>query len=169
MSVISKRFADELSDKRMRKAYLSAQTRTKLASQIRALRQQRKWTQGQLGEKLGGVPQGNVSRLEDRSYGKQRLETLFELAAAFDVGLVVEFVNYRDFLLRTQSLSPQNLEVPEFTRRSLDLLCGGTTGRQDTSSQSIVLATETTDRTTTPTYLAESPHKVAIPYFAKEI
>jgi transcriptional regulator with XRE-family HTH domain len=121
MSVISKRFADELAEKEMRHAYLSAQTRTKLINQIRAIRNERGWSQGQFAEILG-KPQSNVSRLENREYGSFTLNTLFELASAFDVGLIVEFVPYENFLLHTRDLSTENLQVSRFSRRALDVL-----------------------------------------------
>src|SRR5690348_2150962 len=118
MSVISRRFADELTDKELRDAYLSAQTRTKLTSQIREVRNQRGWSQGDFARKLG-KPQSNVSqRLENREYGQFTLNTLFEIAAAFDCGLVVEFVPYEDFLRRTHDLTPAHLRVASFTRRA---------------------------------------------------
>lgn len=121
MSVISKRFADELNEKRMRDAYLSAQTRSKLSNQIRAVRTQRGWSQGEFATLLG-KPQSNVSRLESRDYGNFTLKTLFALASAFDCGLVVEFVPYADFLRQTSDLSPSRLEVPSFTQASLSPL-----------------------------------------------
>ncbi len=122
MNVISKRFADELNEKEMRDAFLAAQLRTKLAAQIRSLRIQRGWSQGQFGESLG-KPQSNVSRLEDREVGRYTLQTLLELASALDVGLVVDFVPYEEFLLRTHDLSPAALEVQSFNRNALDALC----------------------------------------------
>jgi len=122
MSVISERFADELDEKEMRGAYVSAQTRTKLANQVRAIRSQRGWSQGDFA-KILGKPQSNVSRLESRDYGSFTLSTLFELASAFDCGLVVEFAPYQDFLLRTSDLSPAALQVPEFSRAALEPLC----------------------------------------------
>jgi transcriptional regulator with XRE-family HTH domain len=121
VSVISKRFADELNDKRMRDAYLSAQTRTRLVNQIRALRDQRGWSQGEFASRLG-KPQSNVSRLENREYGNFSLKTLFELAHAFDVGLLVEFVRYDEFLRRTHDLSSVRLQVPRFSATALDAL-----------------------------------------------
>jgi transcriptional regulator with XRE-family HTH domain len=121
MSVISERFADELAEKEMRDAYLSAQTRTKITNQIRAIRNQRGWSQGQFA-KILEKPQSNVSRLENREYGSFTLSTLFELASAFDVGLLVEFVPYESFLLHTRDLSTENLEVSPFSRRALDVL-----------------------------------------------
>jgi transcriptional regulator with XRE-family HTH domain len=122
VNVISERFADELTEKRMRDAYLSAQTRTKLTQQIRAIRNQRGWSQGDFAAILG-KPQSNVSRLESRDYGNFNLRTLFELAAAFDCGLAVEFVPYEEFLRRTADLTRENLEVPRFSRAALEPLC----------------------------------------------
>ena len=122
MSVISKRFADELAEKEMRSAYLSAQTRTKLVNQIRILRNQRGWSQGDFA-KILGKPQSNVSRLENREYGNFSLNTLFELANAFDCGLIVEFTAYEEFLLRTYNLAQSHLVVPSFSRAALDPLC----------------------------------------------
>jgi transcriptional regulator with XRE-family HTH domain len=118
MSVISKRFADELDDKEMRDAYLEAQTRGKLAQQIRALRTERNWSQAQLGQVLG-KPQSNVARLEDTDVARYTLSTLFELSSAFDVGLVVKFVPYAEFLKDTSDLSHDNLSVEPYTKSSL--------------------------------------------------
>jgi transcriptional regulator with XRE-family HTH domain len=119
MTVISERFARELSgEKEMRDAYLAAQTRTRLALQIRTLRNQRNWSQETFGKVLD-KPQSTVCRLEDRQYGKFTLQTLFELAAAFDVGVIVEFVPYAEFLGRMEDLSPYVLGAEPFTPDSL--------------------------------------------------
>ena len=118
MSLITKKFATELNEKEMRDAYLSAQTRTYVAYQIRTIRAQRGWSQEQLAEKLH-TSQSAVSRMEDRQYGKQNLHTLLELAGAFNCGLVVRFVRYADFIKDTDNLSPDNLWVPEFSPDSL--------------------------------------------------
>jgi transcriptional regulator with XRE-family HTH domain len=124
MSLISKSFADELTEKEMRDAYLGAQTRTKIVEQIRTIRSQRGWSQGEFAKQLG-KPQSNVSqRLENRQYGGFTLSTLLEIASAFDVGLIVEFVPYSEFLRRTDDLSQKALGVVAFNRASLDLLCG---------------------------------------------
>ncbi len=122
MTVISKRFADELTEKEMRDAFLEAQTRAKIALQIRALRNQRGLSQGALGEQMD-KPQSNVARLEDREIARYTLSTLFELASVFDVGLIVEFVPYEYFLSRTQDLSHSHLQVHSFTRDALEPLC----------------------------------------------
>jgi len=123
MSLISKKFADELTEKAMRVAYLAAQTRTKITAQIRALRSHRGWSQGELARRLD-KPQSNVSqRLENREYGGFTLNTLLEVASAFDVGLIVEFVAYQDFLKRTQDLTPNALCIASFSPAALQSLC----------------------------------------------
>jgi transcriptional regulator with XRE-family HTH domain len=121
VNVISKRLADELGEKRMRDAYLAAQTRTKLVNQIRAIRTQRGWSQGDFAKRLG-KPQSNISRLENREYGNFTLKTLLELANIFDCGLVVEFAPYEEFLLRTHDLAAGVLEVPQFHSAALQPL-----------------------------------------------
>jgi len=106
----------------MRVAYLSAQTRTKLSNQIRTLRTDRGWSQGDFARILS-KPQSNVSRLENRQYGKFNLTTLFEVASACDVGLVVKFVTYEEFLRDTEDLSEAALRVRGFDLNALRELC----------------------------------------------
>lgn len=118
MPVISKRFADELNDKEMRDAYLDEKTRGRLALQIKENRIVREWSQAEMGERTG-KPQSNIARLEDRDIARYTLTTLLEIAVAFDCGLIVEFVPYEDFLLRTSDFTPAKLRVPAFNRAAL--------------------------------------------------
>jgi transcriptional regulator with XRE-family HTH domain len=96
-----------------RSAYLSEHVRRGLAHQIRALRDQRDWKQGRLAKELG-KPQSVVSRLEDPSYGKVTIQTLLEVAKAFDVALQVRFVSFSDFIRNTRDLSTASMEVASF-------------------------------------------------------
>jgi transcriptional regulator with XRE-family HTH domain len=121
MSAISRRIVRELSDPEFRNTYKRARVRSKLAYQIRALRKQRDWLQGKLAEVMK-KPQSTVSRFEDDDYGKLTLETLFEISDAFDLGLVVEFVGYAEFLVRTSDLSSNRLQAPSFDAKSLEFL-----------------------------------------------
>jgi transcriptional regulator with XRE-family HTH domain len=118
MTAISKSFADELADKRMRDAYLAAHTRTWVAFQIRAIRTDRGWSQGELAQRLH-TSQSAVSRMEDRRYGSMNINTLLELAATYDCGLVVQFVPYADFLRNTSDLSTGRMRVVPFNAESL--------------------------------------------------
>ena len=114
MSFISDKFAAELNDKETRELFLAAQNRTAIVSQIRAIRADRGWTQAEFAKQLG-KPQSNVSqRLENRDYGGFTLSTLLDIANAFDVGLLVRFVPYEQFLEETDDLSPGRLRVRKF-------------------------------------------------------
>jgi len=123
VSLISNRFADELAaSEDARNAFVGAQLRTFLTYQIRTLRKQHNLSQEALAEALG-TSQSAVARLENREYGKFSLQTLLDLAKAFDVALVVEFAEYRDFLLRTRNMSEGALARRKFSRASLESLC----------------------------------------------
>jgi transcriptional regulator with XRE-family HTH domain len=96
-----------------RDAFVQAEVATALAHQIRALRIQRGWSQAELAQRLG-TKQHAVSRLEDPSYGRCSLQTLFLLSKAFDVGLKVGFVSFVSML--KDSFKPSHAErcVPSF-------------------------------------------------------
>ena len=122
--MISKKFAAELGDKEFRDAYVSAQTRSKISSQIRAIRESRGWSQSYFAERLG-KPQSNVSRLENREYGSYTLNTLVAIAAQLDVSLVVEFTTFPEFVNRSSNLSPDQLTVPQFNINELEQFLDG--------------------------------------------
>lgn len=111
----SEEFLRELAEDDFRQAYLADQVRTNVAFQIKALRDQRGWTQKELAEKAD-KPANSISRLEDPDYGKVTLTTLLEMADAFDVGLLVQFVEHDDWLNRMEDVSP-----PALRKRSFNL------------------------------------------------
>ncbi len=118
----SKRLLDRLLGKKYRDAYVRENVRTGIAYQIRAMREQRDSMSQKLLGKLMGKPQSVVSRLEDPDYGKLTLQTLFQVAAALDVALLVQFVTHSEFLRRTENVSPNALRVSAFDPRELDAL-----------------------------------------------
>jgi transcriptional regulator with XRE-family HTH domain len=107
-------FLRALGEDDYRHAYLADQVRTNIAFQIRALRDQRGWTQKDLAEKAG-KPANSISRLEDPDYGKLTLTTLLEMARAFDVALLVQFVEHDDWLNRMADVSPSALRKRSFS------------------------------------------------------
>jgi transcriptional regulator with XRE-family HTH domain len=116
MFVISnawKKLLEKLGKPAYRRAYLAEHVRRGVAYQIRALRDQRHWKQGEFSSLLG-KPQSVVSRLEDPSYGKVTLQTLLEVAEVFDVALQVRFVSYSSFIQQTRNVSGAAMEVPSF-------------------------------------------------------
>lgn len=115
MSINSTRnqLAEKLQDKEYRDAFVSQGIFSRLPLKIRALREQRRLSQKQLGEKTD-VAQAWVSKLEDPNYGKLTLSTLLRLASAFDVGLEVDFVPFSKVLDGALSLSQESFKVASF-------------------------------------------------------
>jgi transcriptional regulator with XRE-family HTH domain len=114
----SEKLVAKLRDKAYRAAYVREHVKTWIAYQIRALREQRDWSQGTLAQEMD-KPQSVVSRIEDPDYGKLSLQTLFDVAAAFDVALIVKFVDHRTFLQQTRKVGPEDMRVSSFDAAAL--------------------------------------------------
>ena len=108
-----RQLVEKLGDKEYRDGFVSEGIFSHLPLKIRALREQRHWSQKQLGEKMG-VAQAWVAKLEDPNYGKLSLSTLLRLASAFDVGLEVDFVPFSKVLGDALSLSDKSFKVASF-------------------------------------------------------
>ena len=105
----------DLTDEEFRHEYMMDQVRSFIAFQIRALREQpgRRWSQADLAKKSGKT-QSVISRLEDPDYGKLSLQSLLEIAIAFELPLLVQFVEWDDWLARMSNLSPSALRKRSF-------------------------------------------------------
>lgn len=96
-----------------RHAYVESEVVTGLAHQIRIIRHQRGWSQKDLAQRLN-TTQAAVSRLEDPSYGRVSLTTLFQLSRVFDAGLQVRFVSLVNMLKDTFRPDLERLKVAPF-------------------------------------------------------
>jgi hypothetical protein len=113
ISNIGRKLLEKLQRPTYRHSYLAEHVRRGIAYQIRALRDQREWSQGKFS-KLLDKPQSVVCRLEDPGYGKVTVQTLLEIANVYDVALEVRFVPYSSFLQRTRDVSTTSMRVAEF-------------------------------------------------------
>lgn len=105
---------NRLKNKEFRDAYVRSQLTHGLAHQIRALRNQRGWTQEEMAERLGLKGQSAVARMEDPAYGRLSVATLLKLSSAFDVALSVRFLSFGKFLLEREDVSPNALSAESF-------------------------------------------------------
>jgi transcriptional regulator with XRE-family HTH domain len=105
---------EALADKEYRDLYVAEHIRTGVAFQIRAMREDRGWTQSELGQRAQGMAQETISQLEDPDYGRLTLRTLIRLASALDVALIVRFAPFSDLVDWIVNLTPQRLAPPSF-------------------------------------------------------
>jgi transcriptional regulator with XRE-family HTH domain len=99
--------------KEYRDSFIAEHIYSRLPLKIRGLREQRGWSQKELGEKVG-MAQAWVSKLEDPSYGKYTIATLLRLASAFDVGLDIDFKLVSQILDKALTLTPESFEMLSF-------------------------------------------------------
>lgn len=92
---------------------------TGLAFQIRALREKKGWTQAKLGSAAGGKAQETISQWEDPNYRSYSLNSLKDLATAFDVGLAVWFVPFGEVVERNANLTPERIAPLSFKEEAV--------------------------------------------------
>ena len=112
---IRKNLFARLRDSRpFRRAYVKEQIKQGIPAQIRAMREARGMKQSELAS-LTGKAQSNIARIEDPQYGKFTLQTLLEIADAFDVWLSVEFVSFAEGLRRSDRVGVSSLNASSFS------------------------------------------------------
>ena len=106
-----------LRSKGHRDAFVSAYVDKTIPFQIRALRlsEDRNWTQKELASRTG-MKQERISVCENPNYGRFSLQTLKQIASAFDVALVVRFAPFSELTEWELNLSPESLEVENFDK-----------------------------------------------------
>lgn len=113
MSGFRKHLWQNLKNRVFRSEYVAENAKTGVAMQIKAMREARNWSQADLAERANKA-QSAIARLEDPDYGRFNIQTLLEMAAAFDVWLSVEFVPFSIGLQRTVNRSRAALAAISF-------------------------------------------------------
>ncbi len=90
-----KQLKESMKNKKYRHAFVAAFNRRLTCGQLRAMREDREWTQDELGRRID-VRQSLVCRYE-RNYDKFNVQTLKRLAETFDVAFVYGFVPFSFF------------------------------------------------------------------------
>lgn len=112
MSTIFERLWQAFRDKEYRQVYADSFSDSKIATQIKVLREQRGWTQQQLADAVG-MKQSRIATLEDVNYSSWSIRTLRRLAETFDLWLDVEFKEFGAVWPQLQDFNRESL-----TRRS---------------------------------------------------
>jgi HTH-type transcriptional regulator/antitoxin HipB len=107
----------KLKNKKYRDAFVATYIDQGIPFQIRALREQRHWSQEKLAYKAG-MKQEAISRLENPNNKSFTLKTLKQLAAGFDIGLIVRFVPISSIVEWVNNLPNTSLEVLSFEEES---------------------------------------------------
>lgn len=110
--------------------FVAGQIKTGLPFQIRAMRDQRGWTQEEVG-KRAGLPQSAVARLENPDTAHSpNVRTLLKLASAFDVALIVRYASFHELADWVEShprvikgLSPEALDIKGFEENQPSSSC----------------------------------------------
>ena len=118
MKELVKTLTSEFSDKEYAHAYVDDFSNMFIAAQIKALRDQRGWTQKELAE-FSGMKQERVSALEDVNYEAWTAKTLKKLAQAFDLTLKISFEKFSDCIMDMQAINAESLKI---VSREEDLL-----------------------------------------------
>jgi transcriptional regulator with XRE-family HTH domain len=99
--------------KEYRHAFVEEAIGSRIAAQIRTIREQRKWDYKRFAEEIGKKVSW-VYRLEDPNTAPPTIPTLLQVAEAFDVGLDVRFCSFSELLNDVGTLSPESFSVPSF-------------------------------------------------------
>lgn len=110
-----------------RLAFMSARVAAAVAGQISSMRKKKGWTQDELADRAGMKrSRSRISLLERADYEGFSFTTLKRIAAAFDVAVIIQFVNFREFLKWSESfnqaaLVPESFSETDRALRSEDL------------------------------------------------
>jgi transcriptional regulator with XRE-family HTH domain len=109
MAAISDALRHDLQQPEFSEGYAESFLDTFIATQLKVLREQNRWSQTQLAEKMG-KKQTVISRSENVNYSSWSISTLKQYARAFRLRLRVSFETYGSLIDEVSSFSRENLQ-----------------------------------------------------------
>lgn len=103
----------EFQDEDYRYAYAQSFLNTKLASQIKTLREQRGMTQARVAAEMK-IKQPGYRRFEDVNHDVWKTDSLWNIARALDVRLDISFKTFGTLLEEKARLNKESLQLPTF-------------------------------------------------------
>jgi transcriptional regulator with XRE-family HTH domain len=113
VSVLDNTLKAEFQDTDYRYGYAESFLNTRLATQIKTLREQRGKTQAEVGA-LMGITQPGFRRFEDVNHSVWKTDTLWKIARALDVRLDISFKTFGSLLEDKKGFYKEALELPRF-------------------------------------------------------
>jgi|GEM_PF-2461977 len=111
MNEFGKTLCSEFVDKDYAHAYMDQFYDMTISAQIKALREQRGWSQEELAQ-YSGMKQERISTLESGDYSAWTMSTLRKLAKAFDITVKMSFDTFSKGILDVVNLRREKLQVP---------------------------------------------------------
>jgi transcriptional regulator with XRE-family HTH domain len=109
-------------DKDYRHGYADEFLNSSIATQIKVLREQRGWSQKELGEHADNMMQPRISVMENVNYSSWSIKILRKIAEAFDLTLRVSFESFGTRVGDIEKFSRKNLERCSFDKDPYFLL-----------------------------------------------
>jgi transcriptional regulator with XRE-family HTH domain len=113
MSDLRQHLKAEFEDPEYRYAYAESFLNTKLATQIKILREQRQKTQSAIGAAVG-TKQSGFSRFEDVNHSVWKTDTLWKIARALDVRLDIAFRTFGSMIDDKEHFTKEAMQCPDF-------------------------------------------------------
>jgi len=114
-SNLKAKLLSDLNEPKYRRGFVQGHATDTIAFQLRTMRKARNEEQRDVAERLGNPKlQPMISRYENPDYGRYSVKTLLELAAAFDVALIVRFAPFSELVEWDFASSPAQLAPPAF-------------------------------------------------------
>ena len=95
MNALSNLWSKLARSKKYREAFVAAQLKRGIPTQMRVLLKQRQWSQAELADR-SGLTQGAISRAADPDYGNLTFNNVLKIAAGFDVAFLGKFVPFSE-------------------------------------------------------------------------